>query len=179
MCNCKTKKHYDKASNIKWCSNCLEFSYPKDTGKLLKRIFSGLFLAILTFSFIEAKSPISKKSIILYSPIFLKDKDVALNDSAITNFLVNHGCILANVAIGQFHIESSYYKSNLVKENHNIAGIKTSKSKYVIGMKNDHCVYKTFEDCLLDYIDIQNRYLDKINGHYAMDKGYTNLLKKL
>ena len=93
--------------------------------------------------------------------------------------MVNHGCILANVAIGQFHIESSYYKSNLVKENHNIAGIKTSKSKYVIGMKNDHCVYKTFEDCLLDYIDIQNRYLDKINGHYAMDKGYTNLLKKL
>ena len=178
MCNCKTKKHYDKASNIKWCSNCLELSYPKDTRKVLKRILGGLFLVILTFSFIEAKSPISKQGMIFYPPVIL-DEDVALNDSSITDFLVKHGCVLVNVAIGQFHIESSYYNSPIAKENNNVAGIKTSRSKYVIGIKNDHCVYKNVKDCLLDYIDIQNRYLDKIDGHYAIDKGYEELLKKL
>jgi Mannosyl-glycoprotein endo-beta-N-acetylglucosaminidase len=176
MCKCKAIKHYNSEHNVQWCSSCLEFSRPKSYQKLLKRL-SGIFLLILlTFSFIEAKCPRVIKTLVIYTPYIEK---VELNDTSITEFLVRHECVLPNVAIGQFHIESNYYKSNLVKENNNIAGIKTSTSKYVIGYKNGHCCYRNIKECILDYIDIQNRYLKAIDGHYAMDKGYVGLLKKL
>ena len=91
----------------------------------------------------------NQKTIVKYNTI-LKDKvaevismdtDIPLTDSAITEELVKQGCVLPNVALAQFKIESSHFKSNICKENKNIAGIKTSRSNFVKGMKNDHCAY--------------------------------------
>lgn len=104
-------------------------------------------------------------------------KDITLDDSAIMRELISGGCVLPGVALAQFKIESSHFKSKITKENKNIAGIKTSKSKYVIGMKNEHCMYKTYSDCIKDYILIQNRYLKNINGKYATSEDYVKLIK--
>jgi len=105
--------------------------------------------------------------------------DLPLTDSAIVAELTHLGCVLPNVALAQMKIESSHFKSNICKENKNIAGIKTSKSKYVVGMKNSHCVYLTYRDCLKDYIRIQNRYLQNIDGRYAESKDYVQLIKQI
>jgi len=103
--------------------------------------------------------------------------DITLSDSGIMRELVSNDCVLPGVALAQFKIESSHFKSKVTIENKNFAGIKTSKSKYVIGMKNDHCVYKTYRDCIKDYILIQNRYLKNIDGKYATSDSYVKLIK--
>ena len=129
----------------------------------------------------------NQKTIVKYNTI-LKDKvaevismdtDIPLTDSAITEELVKQGCVLPNVALAQFKIESSHFKSNICKENKNIAGIKTSRSNFVKGMKNDHCAYDSYRDCIKDYIRIQNRYLENIDGRYAEDGQYVALVKKM
>lgn len=105
--------------------------------------------------------------------------DIALTDSAITHELVTLGCVLPNVAVAQMKIETGHFTSKICKENKNIAGIRTSRSEYVIGVKNGHCAYTTYRDCLRDYIRIQNRYLKNIDGKYAESKDYLKLIKAI
>lgn len=106
-------------------------------------------------------------------------EDMPLTDSAIVSELVNMGCILPNVALAQFKVETGHFKSEICKENKNIAGIRTSKSPYVKGINRGHCVYNTYRDCLRDYVRIQERYLTNINNKYAEAKGYTKTLKQI
>jgi hypothetical protein len=109
----------------------------------------------------------------------IKYHDIVLTDSAILVELVNNGCVLSNVALAQFKIESAHFKSAICLENKNLAGIRTSQSEYVKGKKNDHCVYNTYRDCIKDYVLIQNRYLKKIDGKYAEASGYVELIKRM
>lgn len=106
-------------------------------------------------------------------------EDVTLNDSALLKELVHLKCVLPNIALAQIKIESSHYKSIIAIENKNICGIKTSKSKYVIGQNRGHCVYNTYRDCLRDYVRIQNAYLKNINHKYAEANGYVDLIKRM
>jgi len=106
-------------------------------------------------------------------------EDIPLTDSAIVKELIALDCILPNVALAQIKTESDHYRSTITKDNKNIAGIKTSNSKYVTGMKHEHCTYATYRDCLRDYIRIQNRYLKNIDGRYAMSTNYISTLKQI
>jgi len=105
--------------------------------------------------------------------------DVPLTDSAITEELVKLGCVLPNVALAQFKLETGHFKSSICKENKNIAGIRNSVSPLVIGKNRGHCVYKSYRDCLRDYVRVQNKYLKKIDGKYAEAEGYIQELKKI
>lgn len=109
--------------------------------------------------------------------IYLEDVDIPLTDSAITTELVKNDCILPNVALAQMKIETGNFKSAICKENKNIAGIRTSKSKFVSGMNRGHCSYKSYKDCIKDYVRIQNRYLKNIDGKYAENPQYVSKLK--
>ena len=105
--------------------------------------------------------------------------DIPLTDSAILGELVKLHCVLPAVALAQMKLETGHFKSNICKENKNIAGIKTSRSEYVLGMKNGHCAYSSYRDCLRDYIRIQNRYLKNIDGKYAESDDYIKMLKNI
>jgi hypothetical protein len=105
--------------------------------------------------------------------------DIKLTEKEILKELVKQGCILPNVALAQMKIETGNFKSAICKENKNIAGIKTSKSKYVAGMNRNHCSYRTYKDCIKDYIRIQNRYLKNIDGRYAENPQYIQKLKTI
>jgi hypothetical protein len=109
--------------------------------------------------------------------LYLEQMDIPLTDSAITAELVRQNCILPNVALAQMKIETGNFKSAICKENKNIAGIRTSKSKYVSGMNRGHCTYKTYKDCIKDYIRVQDRYLQNIDGKYAESESYIPKLK--
>ena len=65
--------------------------------------------------------------------MIVERKDVALNDSAIAKELTRLGCVLPNVAIAQFRVETGNYKSAICKENKNLAGIRNSASPLSIG----------------------------------------------
>jgi hypothetical protein len=100
-------------------------------------------------------------------------------EDALMYELIYRGCILPNVAIAQFRIETGNYKSRIFIECNNVAGIRTSASPLVKGMKYGHCVYDSVEDSVQDYIDIQNRYLTLIDGSYAESADYVDLIKKM
>ena len=109
----------------------------------------------------------------------IKETDIPLTDSAITAELVKLGCVLPNVAVAQFKIETGHYKSTICRENKNLAGIRNSASPLSIGKNRGHNVYATYKDCLKDYVRVQNKYLKNIDGKYAEAKGYIKQIKKI
>jgi hypothetical protein len=106
-------------------------------------------------------------------------EDVPLTDSAITKELTQLGCVLPNVALAQFKVETGHFRSAICRENKNIAGIRNSASKLSKGLNRGHNVYSTYRDCLRDYVRIQNKYLKNIDGRYAEAKDYTEQLTKV
>lgn len=106
-------------------------------------------------------------------------EDIQLTDSAITKELTQLGCMLPNVALAQFKIETGHFKSKICIENKNIAGIRNSASKLAKGIRRGHNVYSTYRDCLRDYVRIQNKYLKNIDGKYAEATDYTEKLREV
>jgi hypothetical protein len=141
-------------------------------------IMVNLLLIMGAFT-ISPKEVVSYKTIVKERVLSDEVDDIELTDEAILKELIDQGCVLPNVALAQFKIESQHFKSSICKENKNIAGIKTSRSEYVVGKNREHCVYKTYRDCIKDYIRIQDRYLENINGRYAEDGGYVALVRKM
>lgn len=132
-----------------------------------------IIAVVLMYNQVEIREIIRTK--VVEKPV----EDMPLTDSAIIAELTHLGCVLPNVALAQMRIETGNFKSKICKENKNIAGIKTSKSKYVSGMLNAHCAYRTYRDCLRDYVRIQNRYLQNINGRYAESPDYVQLIRQM
>jgi hypothetical protein len=105
--------------------------------------------------------------------------DILLNDSAVMMELIRVGCVLPNVALAQFKVETGHFKSAICLENKNLAGIRNSASSLSRGFSRGHNVYATYKDCISDYVRIQNAYLMKIDGKYAEADGYINLIRKV
>ena len=144
--------------------------------------FMSLIINALIFlsAFSSEPKVVTKYKTIIKETVLTNDvSDIELSDEAILKELIEQGCVLPNVALAQFKIESQHFKSAICKENKNIAGIKTSRSEYVAGKNREHCVYKTYRDCIRDYIRIQNRYLENIDGRYAEDGQYVALVRKM
>lgn len=141
-------------------------------------IMVNLLLIMGAFT-ISPKEVVSYKTIVKERVLSDEVDDIELTDEAILKELIDQGCVLPNVALAQFKIESQHFKSSICKENKNIAGIKTSRSEYVVGKNREHCVYKTYRDCIKDYIRIQDRYLQNIDGRYAEDGSYVKLVRKM
>ena len=141
-----------------------------------------LALNIVAFLYIANKEvQVIRKTRIIHKTdtMIVERKDIALNDSAICAELVRLGCVLPNVAVAQFRIETGNYTSAICRENKNLAGIRNSSSPLSIGKNRGHNAYKTYRDCLKDYVRIQNKYLKNIDGRYAEAKGYVTLIKSM
>jgi hypothetical protein len=137
-----------------------------------------IFLAFMSYVYNKAPE-LRVEHIKTTDTIILEKKPMPLTDSAITHELTKLGCILPNVALAQFKIETGHFKSAICKENKNIAGIRNSASPLSVGKNRGHNVYKTYRDCLKDYVRIQNKYLKAIDGRYAEAEGYIDHLKKV
>jgi hypothetical protein len=104
-------------------------------------------------------------------------EDMKLTDSGLTAELVKHGCVLPAVAVAQAKIESNIGKSNVGVQAKNMFGLTYHKCKYVDGKYGVYAKYKTYKDNVRCYIDIQNKYLRKIDGVYAEDPNYLRALR--
>jgi uncharacterized FlgJ-related protein len=104
-------------------------------------------------------------------------EDMKLTDSGLTAELVKYGCVLPAVAVAQAKIESKIGKSNVGIQAKNMFGITFHKCKYVDGKHGVYAKYKTYRDNVRCYIDIQDRYLRKIDGVYATDPSYLSALR--
>ena len=137
-----------------------------------------IFMAFMAYVYNKAPE-LRIKYIDRTDTIILEKKPMPLTDSAITHELTKLGCVLPNVALAQFKVETGHFTSAICKENKNIAGIRNSASPLSIGKNRGHNVYKTYRDCLKDYVRIQNKYLKAIDGKYAEANGYVEYLKKV
>jgi uncharacterized FlgJ-related protein len=106
-------------------------------------------------------------------------EDMKLTDSGLTAELVKHGCVLPAVAVAQAKIESNIGKSNVGVQAKNMFGLTYHKCKYVDGKHGVYAKYKTYRDNVRCYIDIQNKYLRKIDGVYASSPSYIKDLKSV
>jgi len=150
---------------------CIDYKIP---------FYTLLGISTVTIGTLLNRDPdriIKTKVINTIDTMIIKDMDIKLNDSAITAELVKLGCVLPNVAVAQFKIETGHYKSTICRENKNLAGIRNSASPLSIGKNRGHNVYATYKDCLKDYVRVQNKYLKNIDGKYAEAKGYINQIK--
>lgn len=135
-------------------------------------------ILIATVIILAGKSPeiITRiERLVIEKPV----EDMPLTDSAIVHELTQMGCVLPTVALAQMKLETGHFRSKICRENKNIAGIRTSKSKHVTGMRNGHCSYNSYRDCLRDYVRIQNRYLASIDGKYAEDPNYIQQIRNI
>ena len=144
---------------------------------LTSLIINGLLVTALINN--DTKVINRTKIISTTDTVIVEQKDVALNDSAIDAELTKLGCVLPNVAVAQFKIETGHYKSAICRENKNLAGIRNSASPLSIGKNRGHNVYATYRNCLRDYVRVQNKYLKNIDGKYAEAKGYIQQIKKV
>ena len=152
---------------------CIDYKIP---------FFVLLGISTVTIASLINRNPdkiIKTKVINTIDTMIIKEMDIKLNDSAITAELVKLGCVLPNVAVAQFKIETGHYKSAICRENKNLAGIRNSASPLSVGKNRGHNVYKTYRDCLKDYVRVQNKYLKNIDGKYAEAKGYINQIKMI
>ena len=173
MCNCKADKFINKERKIQWCSNCLEM-------KIYRRRWTYLSYGIgiiLFFSLIFRWHTAG-----IYKPVQVYEipkSEVPLTDSAIAVTLVQNDCVLPSIAIAQARIETGNYTSKVCIENKNLFGIKKHPCKYVAGELNDHAVFKSYEDCIKCYCEIQRRYLKSIDGKYAEAGNYISVIKQM
>jgi len=141
-------------------------------------VFLVLFCAsLMAIAYMSNNVTINTLKIHTTDTVYIED--LPLTDSAITKELTQLGCMLPNVALAQFKIETGHFRSAICRENKNIAGIRNSASKLSKGLNRGHNVYSTYRDCLRDYVRIQNKYLKNIDGRYAEAKDYTEQLKKV
>jgi hypothetical protein len=144
-----------------YCTNCL--SFVKGLVFHYPLIIGFIILIILSLCSFTAKAPNNK----LKTPIDIEQYTI-LNDSSITNKLLELGCILPNVALAQIKQETGNYTSSLTFTHKNLGGIRIGK-KYK--------KYNNYVDCLKDCIRIQNMYLAQIHKKYAEDTTYIYKLK--
>lgn len=165
----------DKYNNT-YCSYCLKHSPKPIKGKNWTLISIFLLIMLGIYSFCYAPNI---KNFIHFNTI-TQDSCSILSDSALIKELYQDGCILIPIAVAQAKLESGInYNSNIAQQNSNIFGIKWHKCKYVQYSNLGHAVFKNWKDCCKCYVHIQNRYLNKIDKHYAMDSSYITIIKQM
>jgi hypothetical protein len=86
-----------------------------------------------------------------------------------------------NLIKKQYRIESSYLKSNLVKTNNNLFGIKNAGKRAQIGRKskyNDYRHYDNWQMSVLDRLLYEVKYGTSLAG-YAEDSNYKHKLNNI
>ena len=81
----------------------------------------------------------------------------------------------------QYRIESNYLKSNLVRTNNNLFGIKNAGKRVQIGRKskiNDYRHYDNWQLSVIDRLLYEVKYGTSLSG-YAEDKSYFEKLNKI
>jgi uncharacterized FlgJ-related protein len=95
------------------------------------------------------------------------------------------------VVLAQAKLESGHYSSYIFIENNNLFGMKAARIRQTtnIGENRGHALFKSWKDCILDYLyyqqtylyhaDNQEEYLAYLANNYAEDPNYIYKLKDL
>ena len=141
-----------------------------------------LTTVILFVKLIEKTETEHNTDIILLDSLTLQDSVM----NHLFQIRIEHPYIVQAQAI----LESGNFTSKLFKENHNHFGMKLAKARptTAIGVKNGYAVYRSWQDCNIDYALWQATYARKLSEEeyytllqksYAEDFLYITKLKKI
>lgn len=104
-------------------------------------------------------------------------KPIALNEKTLKDELIKNNIPHKDIVLAQAKLESAHFKSNLVRTNQNIFGLKKG-NKYRKYSHWTECV-KDYKRCISDRYSGGDYYafLKRIN--YSEDKEYINILKEI
>ena len=162
MLNCNHKKtHYSKEYKTHWCADCL---LPvKKTWNFVLLISAILFTSCLLFT-----SYVNNKGIPM--PYFkIENNDVQLNDTSITECLIEMGFQFPEVALAKIKHETGNYKSENCLKNKNLFGYGWNGKTYYI--------YPTYRASIEDYKKWEEWFILKHSRIYAEDPLYAEKLK--
>lgn len=117
----------------------------------------------------------------------------SLDYTCIQNHLEKHRIKFSRIIMAQIKLESNNLKSNLVKTNKNILGLKVAAQRFTFATNNHDygafAKYETIEDCILDlkswqiqsafYITTEEEYFNLLGKVYCTDINYVNRIKQL
>jgi uncharacterized FlgJ-related protein len=101
------------------------------------------------------------------------------------------GIVYPDIVMAQAKIETGHFTSKVFKENHNLFGMKLprQRSTTAIGEQYNHAEYTSWRQSVIDYKLWQDRvlikvkskraYLKYLHKHYATNKQYVTLIKKM
>lgn len=174
---CSAIAHKQEVGNY-FCSHCISIC---DVKYDLKPVFSLVLMLLLIFvntSCYAPKDRVKKHT----KKAFINTSDIKLSDSLIFNQLLKEEILFPEYALKSAIYETGHWKSNICLKGNNIFGITYVKSKYQVGyIKGQNNLkfgtYKSVNDCIKHYKQIQKYYTVKIDEKYSDNKKYTNSLK--
>lgn len=189
---CNAKIH--EQNGLTYCSHCISIISKNQIKADSRLAYAAFFIFFTLFMFVSANTSHSSVGF-KYIACKIESEiipDVQLNDSDIIEELVKQKCEQIPWALAQFHIETREidkqgkpvpYTSSVCLNCKNLGGIRFRvKGSKAIGQTKDefhYLIYASYKDCIYDYVTIQKGYLKAIDGHYAANKDYVSLLKKI
>lgn len=174
---CSTKAYKQETGNY-FCSHCISVCETKSSFKPLFLLFTGVILLLSINCY--APNNNTKKQ---YPKYYIDTSDVfILSDKKVFDELLKEDVLFPEYALKSAIYETGHWKSNICLKGNNIFGITYVKSKYQIGCikGQDNLkfgIYKSINDCIKHYKQIQKYYSTNIDEKYSDNKKYTNTLK--
>jgi len=175
---CSTKAYKQETGNY-FCSHCISVCETKSSFKPLFLLFTGVIL-LLSINCYAPNNTCKKE----YPKPFIDTSKIVLSDTLIFRELLKEGVLFPEYALKSAIYETGHWKSNICLKGNNIFGITYVKSKYQIGYikGQDNLkfgIYKSVNDCIKHYKQIQKYYSIKIDEKYSDNRKYTEYLKSM
>lgn len=148
-----------------------------------------LFSLILTFFMLTSIGVYKSHFKFYYQPIRQSVVNPELTITNVKREIINQSLKYPDIVLRQVILESGWLKSQLVKTNNNLLGMKHPKKRktHSQGEKHGYASFLTWTDCIKDYKLLQSRFKGKTKieyvswlcSKYAEDSLYQNKLENI
>jgi len=157
---------------------------------IVSLLFGFIVLPLILSLSTNKETPIVEKLSLEEKMIVIKDHNKFSEDRLI-EYIQQLNFRFPHIILAQSKLESSYYKSTIFIENHNMFGMKEAKirSNLAQGTHRGHAYYNEWKESVLDYalyystylyeLKTEEQYFDYLKQHYAEDPNYVSKLKSL
>jgi uncharacterized FlgJ-related protein len=173
--------------------NSVKLSYEKiKTKQLLTYVGSTIMSAILIgiiAGFISSK--LSTTQITEQERVYIINEYNKFSNEALIDYMQELKIKFPYIVLAQSMVETGNFTSKIFKTNHNLFGMKvaTIRPTTNLGEQSGHAYYSNWKNSVIDYalwqcrvlnvIQTENQYYEYLYEHYAENKSYVALVKKI
>lgn len=125
------------------------------------------------------------------SASFTRRAEIPFSTANMLKMMTDIGIAYPDIVMAQAKIETGHFTSKVFKENNNLFGMKLPEKRNTtaVGEQHNHAMYTSWKQSVIDYKIWQDRVLTKVKSrraylkylhkHYATNKQYVKLIKKM